>query len=96
MICWLPYAFVCIYRTLWGATGLALFQMTLPAMFAKSSMTLPPLFYIVFNKRIQQAFFMLLNIKKENYLNSKLDCFIFILEGIEQGFTSKTIRSFLP
>ena len=72
IICWLPYAFVCVYRTLWGSSNLAQFQMSLPAMFAKSSMTLPPLFYIAFNKRIQQAFFTLLNIKKETILNGNI------------------------
>jgi hypothetical protein len=59
---WLPYAFVCIYRTLWGGSHLSPFLMTLPAMFAKSSMFLPPLFYIIFNKQIQEAFMGLLKI----------------------------------
>ena len=59
---WLPYAFVCIYRTLWGGLHLNPFLMTLPSMFAKSSMFLPPLFYIIFNKQIQEAFMGLLKI----------------------------------
>jgi hypothetical protein len=63
---WLPYAFICIYRTLWGASNLTRFQMTLPAMFAKSSLTWPPMFFLAFNKRIQKAFFALIYLKRDD------------------------------
>ena len=65
IITWLPYAYVCVYRTLWGGTGLSPFMSSLPAMIAKSSMMWPPLFFILFNKKIHEAFIALIIYSKE-------------------------------
>ena len=70
ILSWLPYSMVCIYRTIWGGSDLSPFMMTLPAMFAKSSMFLPPLFYILFNKNISDAFMELVNIAFDLRFNS--------------------------
>ena len=56
MTSWLPYGIVCIFRVFWDSKHLTPFLSTLPAMFAKSSLVWTPLFYILLNKKIKEAF----------------------------------------